>query len=260
MLVAVAATLPATANADDWPRRLFPIARADDAQDDAVQDFLERPDGAILVASGSEDSFRGRVRELSLDGRLRTVVEFRRGGGRSGIGLLADRGSRFLAIDGWGELVRRVRASGKSSPFAGTGRSGFSGDGGPATAARLYFGASGFLGLARTADGSVVFPDAWNNRLRRVRPDGVIETIAGVGPSVTASSSCPLGGDGALATKTSLCGPTDVLATADGALIVSETGWGRIRRIAPNGTITTIAGDGSRRSRGAPRSQARRRR
>jgi hypothetical protein len=247
IVAVVAGILPATAGAADWPRRLFPVARAADPQDDAVQDFLERPGGEILIASGSEDSFRGRVRALGLDGRSRTVVEFRRGGGRSGIGLLGDRGSRFLAIDGWGEVVRRVRASGRSDVFAGTGSTGFSGDGGPATAARLRFGASGFLGLARTADGSVVFPDAWNNRLRRVRPDGVIETVAGVGPSTTPSSGCaPFAGDGGPATQATLCGPTDVLATADG-LLVSDRLNGRIRRIAPDGTITTIAGDGSRR-------------
>jgi hypothetical protein len=232
--------VPAIAHADDWPRRLFPIARASDPQFDAVQDFLEQPGGALLIASGSEDSSGGRVRELGVDGRLRTVVRFERAGGRSGIGLLGDRGSRFLAIDGWGDRVVRVRASGKTERFAGTGTTGFSGDGGPATAARLRFGASGFVGLARTADGSVVFPDAWNNRVRRVRPDGVIETIAGIGPPVTGSSTCAFSGDGGPATKAGVCDPTDVLATPDGGLVVST--FDRLRRIAPDGTITTIAG------------------
>jgi hypothetical protein len=245
IFMTLAAAVPAAASADDWPRRLFVVARAADPQSDAIQDFLERPDGAILIASGSEDSFSARVRELGPGGRIRPVVRFERAGGRSGIGLLGDGASRFLAIDGEGERVVRVRASGKTEPFAGTGRTGFSGDGGPATAAKLRFGASGFLGMARTADGSVVFPDAWNNRLRRVRPDGVIETIAGVGPSVTPSSpSCEFAGDGGPATQASLCGPIDVLAMPDGALIVSS--FHRIRRIAPDGTIATIAGDGSR--------------
>jgi hypothetical protein len=248
MLMTLAVAAPATASADDWPRRLFMVAGTDDPQMNAVQDFLERPDGTILIASGSEDSFRGQVRELGLDGRLRTVVEFPRAGGRSGIGLLADRGSRFLAVDGESDRIVRVRASGKAEPFAGTGRTGFSGDGGPALAARLRFGASGLVGMARTADGSVVFPDAWNNRVRRVRPDGVIETTGGTGPSITPSSGdCPLGADGVPAAQSSICRPTDVLATADGALLVTESGWGRVRRIAPDGTITTIAGDASRR-------------
>lgn len=242
ILMTIAVAVPATASADDWPRRLFVVARADDPLKDAAQDFLERPGGAIVIASGSAASRGGTIRELRMSGRLRTVVELPPHGGRSGIGLLPDGATRFLAVDGWGDVVRRVRASGQTEPFAGTGRSGFSGDGGPAVAARLDLDSGELIGLTRTPDGSIVIADTRNNRLRRVRPDGVIETVAGSGPSATCSS---FGGDGGPATAAALCQPQDVLAAADGSLLVADTFNERIRRIAPDGTITTIAGNGA---------------
>jgi hypothetical protein len=247
VLISIAVTAPATASADDWPRRLFVVAHADDPERDAAQDFLERPGGAILIASGSGASRGGRIRELRLSGRLRTVVEFPPHGGRSAIGLLADSADRFLAVDGWGDVVRRVHVSGSTEPFAGTGRTGFSGDGGPAVAARLALDTRGFLGLSRTADGAVVLADVRNGRLRRVRPDGVIETIAGIGPPPGPPTGCAFAGDGGPATQARLCQPSDVLATADGGLLVADTFNGRIRRIALDGTITTISGDGAQR-------------
>jgi hypothetical protein len=150
-----------------------------------------------------------------------------------------------LVVQGWNSRLIRVLPSGKSVVLAGTGRAGFSGDGGPAVSATINPGNASLSGVVRTADGSVVFTDTWNNRLRRIRPDGVIETIAGTGRSITPFESCAASsGDGGPATRATLCMPQDVLATADGGFVVSD-GGNRIRRVARDGTITTIAGTGT---------------
>ena len=64
------------------------------------------------------------------------------------------------------------------SPFAGSGPSGFAGDGGPATAARLSLYA---FGLAADAGGNIYISDLGNYRVRKVNSAGIISTVAGSG-------------------------------------------------------------------------------
>ena len=114
--------------------------------------------------------------------------------------------------------------------FAGTGRysEGPSGDGGPATAADIGFA----HGLSRFPDGSIVFADGL--RVRRVAPNGIITSIAGSGDG-------RFGGDGGPATAAGMR-PEDVLPTEDGGWLVADTYNGRVRRVSPQGVISTIAG------------------
>ena len=103
------------------------------------------------------------------------------------------------------------------------------GDGGPATQGELIQPG----GLALGPNGSLYIADTFSNLVRRVRPDGVIESIAGLpeeGPSP----------DGAAALDSPILSPTDVAVASDGTVYVAESG--RIRRIAPDGTITSVAG------------------
>src|SRR5437016_2612727 len=79
---------------------------------------------------------------------------------------------------------------------AGNGRSGFSGDGGLATAAQL----DGPVGVARTADGGFLIADTGNGRIRKVSAAGVISTVAGGGSAT---------GDGVAATSAGLSSPED---------------------------------------------------
>jgi glucose/arabinose dehydrogenase len=199
------------------------------------------PDGSILLATDRGWPPRaGEVLRLTPGGRLRTLT--RLDGGV--LAIAADGGGSVLALQR--SRVVRLRASGGSMLVAGTGRAGFSGDGGPATSARLDAGTAG--GIARAADGSIAFTDGANDRLRRIRPDGVIETIAGVGVPAAQRPMChllPSNGDGGPARSATLCQPGDVIVAAGGGYIVSDTRAGRVRRIAPDGTITTLAGNGS---------------
>src|SRR5206468_1334716 len=90
---------------------------------------------------------------------------------------------------------------------AGNGTSGFRGDSGPATQASLGFP----TGVAVGPDGSLYIADYFNNRIRRVGPDGIITTVAGNGTS-------SFSGDGGLATQASLAHPAGVAVGPDGSL------------------------------------------
>ena len=81
----------------------------------------------------------------------------------------------------------------------------------------------------------VYVADTENRRIRRIGTDGIITTIAGTGVSGT-------GGDNGPATSAQFVRPLDVDVTADGAILVLDEGAGRVRRIGPDGVITTVAG------------------
>ncbi len=114
---------------------------------------------------------------------------------------------------------------------AGNGQYGSSGDNGAATAATLAYP----QGIALGPDGSLYIADSSNNRIRRVNPQGIISTVAGTG-------SYGFSGDGGQATAAMLAYPSDIVVAADGSLYIADTGNNRIRRVAPNGVISTIAG------------------
>jgi hypothetical protein len=135
--------------------------------------------------------------------------------------------SRYNAID-------RRRPDGSIVRFAGTGRYSEepSGDGGPARAADISFA----HGLTRLRDGSIVFGDTGYNRVRRIAPNGTITTVAGTG-------EIRFGGDGGPATAAQLSA-SDVLPTGDGGFLIADSFNGRIRRVGPDGMISTAAGTG----------------
>ncbi|MEO7143424.1 MAG: hypothetical protein ABI165_07955 [Bryobacteraceae bacterium] len=108
------------------------------------------------------------------------------------------------------------------------------GDGGPAAAA--LFGQ--LEGVAVDAKGDIFLSDAVGNRVRKITPDGVIRTLAGTG---TAGFS----GDGGPATQADLNAPYGIAADGAGNLYIADLGNARVRMVAPDGTIRTIAGGGS---------------
>ena len=112
------------------------------------------------------------------------------------------------------------------------------GDGGPATAAILNLP----FGMAVSPDGSLYIADTGSNRIRRVAPDGIITTVAGNGQSCFLTTArC---GDGGRATFAQLNAPYGVAVGPDGSLYIADRGNSRIRRVTPDGIITTVAGNG----------------
>ena len=129
--------------------------------------------------------------------------------------------------------IFKVDPSGTLTRIAGTGRSGLTGDGGPALNAQLGFPD----GIAFDAAGSLYFTERDANRIRRIAANGAIGTFAGTG---VAGNS----GDGGPAAAAQFSGPTGLAFDAAGNLYVADTGNNVVRRIAPDGTVTKVAGSG----------------
>jgi hypothetical protein len=126
--------------------------------------------------------------------------------------------------------IRRVAPDGTITTVAGGG-AGSPGDGGPATGAQLFKPS----GIALTPDGGYLIADTYNNRVRKVSFDGTITTVAGTG-------AAGLSGDGGPATTATLDHPARVALTPDGGFVIADALNARLRRVAPDGTITTVAG------------------
>lgn len=139
-------------------------------------------------------------------------------------------------ISGLAETVRRVSPGGIITTIAGNGTPGYSGDGGPATAAQLNTP----LGLAVDGAGNVFIADAGNGLVRRV------DALTGEITSVAGDGSAGFSGDGGPATLAALNFPSDVDVDAAGNLYIADTGNFRVRRVdASSGDIDTVAGNGS---------------
>jgi len=150
-------------------------------------------------------------------------------------------GAYSVAVDGSGNVfigeagrVRKVTTAGIISTVAGTGAAGYNGDGIPATSAQINTAA----GLAIDTAGNLYISDAYNNRIRKVDPAGYISTIAGDG---TAGYS----GDGLPGTSAELNLPYGVAADSAGNVYISDYMNARVRKLAPSGIITTLAGTGT---------------
>ncbi|HEX5000748.1 MAG TPA: NHL repeat-containing protein [Terriglobia bacterium] len=187
-----------------------------------------------------------RIREVTTKGDVRTVA----GNGTSGFageagpainaqlylpaGLAVDEdGNLFLST---AHYIRKVSTKGIITTIAGTFQ-GFNGDGGPARRASL----SQPQGLALDDDGNLFIADYGAYRVRKISPNGVISTIAGNG---NWGVTIPLG-DGGPATFASVR-PMGIAVDRAGNVFITEPDTNRIRRIAVDGTITTVAGDGTR--------------
>jgi streptogramin lyase len=139
--------------------------------------------------------------------------------------------------------VMKVAPDGTGSVLAGTGKPGFVGDRGAAARAMLNTP----TGVDVGRDGSVYIADSGNDRVRKVDPRGVITTVAGNGTTTAdergSSGKATLPGDGGPATQAAVT-PVDVAVAPNGSLYLAEDGNSRIGRVAPNGTISTFAGNG----------------
>jgi uncharacterized protein (TIGR03437 family) len=132
--------------------------------------------------------------------------------------------------------IRKVSPSGIITTVAGGGTlAGSFGDGGPATSAAL----SSPRGIAVDAAGDLYIADAGTSSIRKVSTTGTITTVAGPG------STNGILGDGGPATSATLSGPEALGLDAAGNLYIADFGNNRIRMVSPDGTITTVAGNGS---------------
>ena len=127
--------------------------------------------------------------------------------------------------------IRKISPKGVINTFAGTGICGYSGDGGPATSAMIFYP----VGLAFDGQGSLLFGDSVNQRIRKVTSAGTITTVAGNGTS-------GYSGDGGLATQASISGPSGISVDPLGNVYIADSFNFAIRMVDPAGVIHTVAG------------------
>jgi uncharacterized protein (TIGR03437 family) len=208
--------------------------------------MLNSPQGIAVDSSGNvyvADTQNARVRKIS-GGSISTVAgNGTPGSGGDGgaataaqlfvpIGLAVDASGNLYIADFTNNRVRKV-SGGTISTVAGNGLSGYSGDGGAATAAQL----NGPADVAVDSNGNLYIADLNNNAIREVT-GGKITTVAGNGlPGVS--------GDGGPATAAQVGGPTGIAVDTAGNLYIAS-GSATVRKIYANtGFITTIAGNGT---------------
>jgi sugar lactone lactonase YvrE len=159
-------------------------------------------------------------------------------------------GDLFIA-DNAGRNVRRVTSDGIIRTFASIPSPvpTSSGDGGPAIDAQLQLALRGLSlqsGLAADPSGNLYIAETGAHRIRKVSPAGIITTVAGVGqPRCSAPSTCLPLGDGGPATSASLTFPTSVAVDAAGNLFIADAADLLVRKVSPDGIITTVAGNGN---------------
>ena len=197
------------------------LAIADSAAEQATMDSCRVPATIRTLAGTGVQGFSG-------DGGPAAEAQLDRP-----YGVAVDASGHVYVADRYNNRIRRIGPDGTISTFAGTGVSGYGGDGGPAVEAQL----SSPRGLSVDASGHVYVADTVNHRIRRIGPDGTISTFAGTGVA-------GYGGDGGPAIEAQLDAPIGVAVDGSGIVYVADALNYRIRRIGPDGTISTFAGTG----------------
>lgn len=149
--------------------------------------------------------------------------------------------ARDVSVDSHGNLyiaseihhvVRKVDPNGVITTYAGTGVSGYSGDGGLAIYAQL----NSPTGVALDSLGNLYIAES-SHRIRKVATNGIITTVAGNGVA-------GYSGEGGLATNAQINSPVSVSVDSQGNLFIVDAGNHRIRKVDDSGIITTVAGNG----------------
>lgn len=188
--------------------------------------------GNLFVADAGAAS---RIRRIAPDGRVVTFAGSRSGFADGPAAVAAFDTPSALAIDRHGNLyvadtgnnaIRKLAPDGSVSTLAGGGEPGYRD--GVGRAARF----DGPVGVAVDAAGDVYVADTYNDRIRRIKPDGTVTTVAGSG------APGHMDGSGAAARFDT---PSAIVAGKDGLLYVADTGNDAIRRIDKAGAVSTLA-------------------
>lgn len=150
-------------------------------------------------------------------------------------GVAAHTNFGIYVADEFNYRIRRLSTAATPiiTTIAGNGNLPHGGDGGPALASKL----KGPVALAADESGNLYIADGLNQRIRKVDAAGTITTFAGNGNS-------GFSGDGGQATQATITSPAGVAADRSGNVYISDTPNHRVRRVSPNGIITTIFGTG----------------
>jgi len=224
----------------------------------ATSAALSDPRGLITDAAGNAyfcDRSNHAVRKIDTSGIITTVA----GTGVSGYNgdnipgtqarlnnpwrVTIDPAGNLYIADSGNDRIRKLAPNGIITTVAGTGRAGYSGDGGPATSATFNFPEQAELDVS----GNLYIADSGNNVVRKVSTNGVVTTVAGNGHgAVEDNNNDELGGysgDGGPATKAELSGPVSLAIDPSDNLWISDQGNNVVRYVsADTGIISTVAG------------------
>jgi sugar lactone lactonase YvrE len=258
-----------------------------DGQPALSTDFAA-PEGLFFDLTGNlmiVDANNDRIRKINSKKQTVSTIA----GGYIGDGVAGTKANLnftwFIRLDAAGELhitdsgdhrIRKLDSAGNITTVAGNGFSGYTGDGGPATAASLFYplaaaadnsgnlyiadqdgavlrkvdaagiittlenpgGFALFTGLSVDAAGNLYAVKADDCVVWKITPDAVVTIVAGV------ERSCGYNGDGIPATQAELGFPNSVSVDAKGNLLIADYGNFRIRKVNKAGIISTVAGNG----------------
>ncbi|EDN71345.1 receptor protein kinase [Beggiatoa sp. PS] len=222
----------------------------------AIEAKLKNPQGTAIDHEGNlyiADTLNHRIRKVDSNGIITTVAGIGKAGntGDNGLATAAklrnptaivfdNNGHLYIADSGnhrirkvSGQRTRKPSANSIITTVAGNGRSGYQGDNGPATGARL----SNPTGLAVDSQNNLYIADTDNHRIRKVDLTGTITTVAGNGNK-------GYSGDGDPATAAQINTPTGLEVDSTGNLYIADKNNHRIRKVDTEGIITTFTGTG----------------
>ena len=203
---------------------------------------FNKPEGLAVDAQGNvyvADEHNSRIRKITPAGLVSTLAGTGIRGQADGTTATAQFDSPTdLAFDGQGNLyvadfgnhnIRKITPAGVVSTLAGSGIAGFAN--GPGAMAQF----NGPIGIAVDAQGTVYLAEFMNNRIRKVMPNGTVSTLAGTGQLGYADGPSTSARFGSL---------EGLALDGQGNLYAADYDGARIRKIAPNGTVSTLAGTG----------------
>ncbi len=187
--------------------------------------------GTLYVSDGGDNN---RIRKIAADGSVSTLAGgaegFADGSGAAASfntpsGLALDAAGNLYVADTGNNAIRKVSPQGVVSTLAGGGAAGLR-DG---VGAQAQF--NGPVGVALDRAGNVLVADTYNDRIRRIAPDGTVTTLAGGAPGL-------LDGPQAQALFDT---PTGIAVDPWGGIVVADSGNGAVRRLGPDGSVSTLA-------------------
>lgn len=180
------------------------------------------PNGILITVAGTGHN------SLAGDGGLAVKAQI-----NTPSGIAFDSAGNLYFADTGNQRIRKISTNGTISTVAGNGIMGFAGDGGPATQAVL----NQPVGVAVDSEGHIFIADSANNRIREVLSDGTIGTFAGNG-------NAAFFGDGTAPIFAAIHAPRGLAFDPAGNLYIADTQDHRVRKINPDNTIVTVAGNG----------------
>src|SRR5450432_2158 len=194
--------------------------------------------GNVFVA----DTHNGLIRKISPDGfvttlagsRIYTTIPAKDSVKRfdNPAGIAVDESGYVYIADGGNDLIRKISPDGRRVYIiAGNGTPGAKD--GPGISASFYLPAA----IALDSAGYIYIADTYNNMIRKISPAGMVSTLAG---KTTRGFSNGKG------SEASFSHPSGIAVDSNANVYVADEGNNRIRKIAPDGTVTTIAGSGTR--------------